>query len=400
MTLKAASILNKNAKQLKQSRILEEKSLEWILKGVGARVDTPKSADSVAEVCREYIQEKIDIVIVSGGDGTVQNFLTHNFRELYKKFNTGGMTPIEFGRVLNNMALDPDTGLVLPAAYHRMKGTVNTYGKTLDMRSDIEIMAENLDDALHKYSEYGARAFRRIYVPILMIYDPDNQDIDNVQLMTLYADSMIYNIFEEYYGPKDQGNAVGPLDSLKIIVRAGVSAILDKMLPRDRSVGKIYKNRYIDRIVQESIGEVKADGTTIVGKEYDRNAMAIGTMNANLYGIKPFNKMPRKPKQFNAFFHATAPERKELLNPEDYHFQLLVGNIKLLDVAKRLPNFYLNRSSRIRGVADIMTKRVEINDVEPLRYIGDGGRFLGGRNMVIEIAYLQPFVQLNHRPMQ
>jgi hypothetical protein len=406
MVFRLAGSVNGKAKKNKGNSIDKEGALlESSFQDLDARVDVTKEPEEVVDHCRDYIRELIELVILSGGDGTVQNFLTEHFKQMYRHFGRG-MTPIHFARVLNSMALDPASGLILPAIYHRRRGTVNVYADTLGMKGNLDTITRNLLMANQLYENKGLAAFRRVYVPIMIRYDANNpNDLDSIQLMTLFADGLTYNIFKEYYAPKEKGRTPSMLTALKVVARASASVTLDKLLPRDSPLGGLYNTRYRDRILEELEGEVKIDGTTVIEKGEKRNATAIGTMGVNLYGIHPFCVMPSCPKEFKAYFAPGMPATPDALDARQYQFQVLVGNPDLVDIVKSIPRFYQGRPPCITRAIETVAKRVEVDQVfteeqkDQAGCIVDGSRKDSKERFVVEIAYLQPFALLDRRPM-
>jgi hypothetical protein len=398
MVLKIFVNINGKAKQNRRKG-LAEKEERRIKRSFAGYPDIAtkitESEGSAKRLCKEYIKHKVDAVIISGGDGTVQYHLTTYFKELYKSFGKG-LAPIEFAHRLNRMALDPSTGLVLPAIYHRRKGTVNFYGDTLRMGGDVETIAERV--MMRK--EVSLTDFPRTYVPVFMLFPKDDPyNLDDTKLMTTYADGFLDRVFEEYYAPKKKGKDASIANALEVIGRTLASATLDNVLPRDSPQGAIYKERYVDTIMHSITGEVKIDDRVIVAPDEKRIALSIGAMGVNLYGLKPFYRMPRNPEKF-VFFEAGKYEKTEDVNINNQMFQVLVGNPELLSIAKQLPNIYLGTATNVTGLTDTLARRVEIAQDEDLAYIADGSTETNGKNAVIEMAYLQPFVLLDYMPQE
>ncbi|MBI5881220.1 hypothetical protein HZB90_03755, partial [archaeon] len=55
---------------------------------------------------------------------------------------------------------------------------------------------------------------------------------------------------------------------------------------------------------------------------------------------------------------------------------------------------------RIPGIIDTLASRVEIEQKKNLDFISDGSRSHNGNKVVIEIAYLQPFILPDYAPLQ
>ena len=396
--LKAAAIINGNAKNNKAGRVDEERqNLRRILRN--AKIDITEKADLVKGVCQDYIRMPVDIVIISGGDGTIQNFMTRLFLESYRKFGKG-VTPIEFARKLNLMALDPDSGLHLPAIYHRRRGTVNFYADMLGMKGDIERVAENISAA------QGMAEFARAYIPILMIYSKENPyDLGAVQLMTLYGDAYGHAFFDEYYESKKKGKDPTFFTAMGIIARTSASAITGSVLDdlSDLAFGSndagraVYSRRYTDHLMPLVKGRFRIDGKDVL---FERNCSVMATIGTSLYGMKFFWRMPKRAEELSAYFRPRVGERPELLNAAEYGFHCICGNVLPTEYMKALPDFIRGTKTKMKGAHDVIAKRVEIDQEEPLRFITDGSRQINGNGAVIEVAYLQPFILLDERPVR
>jgi diacylglycerol kinase family enzyme len=406
--IKLAAIVNGNARNNKGSSAGKEaRKLQKILSHLkGSRVDVTSKSDLVSNLCREYSKEHIDAIILSGGDGTIQNFVTMQFKQLYREHGKG-MSPIEFASKLNSTALDPDSEINLPAIHHRKRGTVNVYADTLGMDGNIERILENIEEADFHYPLLGKAAFRRVYVPMIMIYPRDKpDDLDMIQLQALYADATLRNFYEQYYLPKKHGGDSNVLTAGKLIARCAYSITVGKILDtaaetllgsRKTSV-TVYSDRYIDRIMNVIECSVKIDGREVCN---ERTLTAVGTMGVSLYGLKPFWRMPDKPQ---AFRRSYAPGIKEYaadfadsVQAESMH--VLVGKPDTIDLVKELPKVYAGKRTKISGLTDMLAKRLEIEQKEPLKIICDGSRHDNGKSAVVQIAYLQPFILFDDMPM-
>ncbi len=405
MPLKIAAIVNANAKQNKSNSAKKEaRKLERILDFSDAKVDLTGKADIVKNLCDDYMKEKTDIVILSGGDGTVQNFLTTFFKQAYKEFGRG-QTPIEFARTLNRASLEQATKIHLPKIYHRRRGTVNVYADTLKMTGEMEQVAQNLYETKRFGNKNPTHLFERAYVPILMLYPKDKpDDLESIQLMSLYADASLYRFFEEYYKPKDRGGECSMMTAATIIARCAGSITLSKIVDGISSASAFqklktaYENRYVDEILASISCEVIIDDAT---RMTERNATAMGTLGASLYGIKPFWRMPSKPQDFSPFYKAGTAERARDFSYEKIsgkRFQFIGGKPDPFEIVKALPKLYLGNETCISGMEDTLANRVEITQDENLKIIADGSRHSNGKRAVIEVAYLQPFIMLDKNP--
>jgi len=409
MALKIAAIVNRKARRNNKDRAGAEEETLDLKQKLGScglvSVDRTSKAELVASVCSKYAQEGVDVVILSGGDGTVQNFLTHQFKELYRRHG-GSRTPIEFAHVLNWMALDSASGVSLPALYHRSRGTVNAYADTLGMKGDLEMMAENLTEADRRHAGSGITAFDRVYVPMLLLSSKDEpRDIDKLHVMALYADGSVYNFFEQYYAPKERGENPSLLTAMRLITRGVSSAMLSTALDAcsnsltgSPELGRMfYRERFIEQTIRSTPGTIIIDGNALPSPT--RSVTAIGTMDVSLYGIRPFWRMPHKPVDFGAYFPSMMPETRPDLDPTGQAFHILCGDVSGMDIAKALHRIYLGRQTNITGLTDITARRVEIRQDVPLDFIADGSRDSIGHSVVVELAYLQPFILLDRKPM-
>jgi len=401
--LRIAALVNGNAKNNKIGRAEKERQmLQRSLRT--AKVNITTKADIVRAVCQDYVKEPVDIVMVSGGDGTIQNFMTHCFIENYRKFGKG-MTPIEFARRFNQMAMDPGSGVCLPAIYHRKKGTVNFYSDTLGMKGEIETIAENLEIAGKYHRELGKTAFARVYVPVIMIYSKENpNDLDALQLMTIYGDGFAYNFFEQYYEPKKKGDDSTFFTAANVITRGSVSAVLAKVMDDATRLlfasaeisRRIYRNRYADVLVPKIRCEVRLDGEKLPNTE--RTVTAMASMGAKTYGLRISWLLPGRAEDLRAYFPPRVTENPELMDSADYRIHFMGGDVAPLDLSKTVPSLLLGKKNNARGATDRTARRIEIEQDEPLRYIADGSRQINGCSAVFEIAYLQPFILLDKRP--
>ncbi len=402
MTLRIDALENAKAKKNKGKRhsSFEQRRLESIIGTLPhSNVHFTTTEEDVTYLCSKLIQEGTDIAFLSGGDGTVHCFMTEHFKQMFRRYGKGS-APIQFAQALNRMALDPDSRVHLPAIYHRKRGTVNVYADTNRMRGDLETIANNIEHANTYHDKKGIRAFRRAYIPVMMLYDKERpNDLEHVQLMTLYADGLVYNFFQEYYRKKDMGGDSSMLEAVKVIARASLSVGMDKMVPRQGPAAMLYDERYMDRILKELKGKVKADNSTVIPEGGIRNATAMGTMGVSLYGIKPFHRMPRRPEGFRTYFPAGQHEIVSLLDPGRHSFHLLTGNPRPEEIVRKIPQLYLGLATGIPCITDRTARRVEIDQTENTRFIADGSRHADGKKVIVETAYLQPFILLDHLPM-
>jgi len=403
MTLRIAAIVNGTAKGNSLDHAAKERSrLERAFRN--AKVDTTTKADLVHMLCQDYHREKVDVVIVSGGDGTVQNFLVSNFKENYRRFGKG-TTPIEFARKLNRMALDPDSGIHLPALYHRKRGSVNYYANALGMKDDLGMIAENCETAEKYFSQLGTRAFPRVYVPIMMIYPKENQkDLDMIELMTSYGDGFAFNYFDQYYEPRKRGEESTFFTAMKVIAKGTASGSLELALDKvsellfsSNGFGRsIYPKRYVDFLVPTISCEILLNGNKLPYTY--RTVNIIGTIGTSLYGIKLFWRMPGRAEGFRAYYQPSMFENPEFLDASKYEFHYLGGNPPPVELSKMVPSFFLGKKANAPHVTDTLARRVEIKQEDSLRFICDGSRQTNGNSCVIEIAYLQPFILLDQPP--
>ncbi|MBI5881143.1 hypothetical protein HZB90_03365, partial [archaeon] len=266
--MKIRAIVNGAAKQNRgRNAHVEGKRIERALEGCGdVEVQVTSKAELVDSLSDRYLDEMVDITIFSGGDGTLENYHTAQFKQAYRRFAQRNQLPITFAWQMNRMARDPSSGLVLPAEYHKRMGTVNANADTFKMSGDMDRVGDNLRLAHNKYEELKTRAFARVYVPMLMIYPADRpDDLDHIRILSLYADATLYNFFQEYYTPKDRGGDTGMLTAMWLIAKCAGSITTAKardtaakMLPiLEASAEEEHNTRYIDRILTTIEGKVK-----------------------------------------------------------------------------------------------------------------------------------------------
>lgn len=411
MNSKIRAIINEKAKRNKHGGAAKrQKTLEQIAGKHNAKITT--KPEIVAEVCEKLLLDPVAIMILSGGDGTNGNFLTVNFREKYRAFGKG-MQPIEFAHHLNRLTLDPGSGVNLEAIYHDPQGTVNFYADALGTKGDAKKIRRNVQSRMFK--DMGASAFPRAYVPVLMAYSKDRpDDLRRVHLMTVYGDALVYNLLAAYYRPKEKGKSPSFLNAAEIIVRGSASIAaaktldtLSKQILGSTAMSEmLYPDRFVDEIVSPVEGEVKVEyieddtGRCRTASINRRIATLLGTVGMSPYGIQPLWRMPKNAEGF-AYFPPTFKEEPEKLNPKDYTFQFLGGEFDPLDVVKAIPKIFMSQKTGIIGMADLEAKKVEIRQDNELSFIADGTRFpkaYNGETVVIEIAYLQPYILLEETP--
>ncbi|MBW2963936.1 hypothetical protein KY363_00610 [Candidatus Woesearchaeota archaeon] len=396
MALKIRCNINGKAKGNQRKEAYKEKRrIEKALHACpDVAVEVTTSEDQVKSRCKDWREQQADLIILSGGDGTVKHWLTTNFRENYRRLGNG-MMPNEFAHQMNRMSFDPKSGLFLPPIHHKPKGTVNFWADTLCMGGDLDVIAELLTKA-SRYDD-GLFQFKRVYIPVFMLYNKDRPyDLDEIHLGTTYADGFLYNVFWEYYAPKRRGGDSSIASALQVIARSAASIGLDSVLPRDTPLGKMYSERYMDRILTSIRGEVVInDNTTVVGPDEERNVTAIGCMNVNLYGIKPFYKVPSAPEKF-VFYSEGQEEKPDELDINDHMFHVMVGKVNPLMVVGQLPNLYLGKETTVEGLTDRLARKLEIRQHRDLKYIIEGSEQSNGKTAVIELAYLQPVALIGY----
>jgi hypothetical protein len=394
--MRIASNANGNARRNKKEVEKERQILEEILSGCpDSRVEVTKEEEEVPDLCNRYIDDGIEIALLSGGDGTVQEFMTEFFKASYLRFGED-MLPIEFANSFNSMALDPESGLILPDIYHKRRGEVNYYSDTLRMRCKKEQLRENISEAEQGEGRLG---FRRAYALVLMLYNKDDpKDLKHVRLLTSFADCFLFNIFNHYYIPKDAGGDSTALTAMSVIGRTATSVVMDRLLPRDSLRGKLYQERYQDQILRQVQGEVKVDGKTVVEMDQKRTLAAMGSMCMSLYGLKPFYRMPGSPDEFLCFPQGV-PEDASKINLDEHYFQIFTGSPDALDIVKKFARTYLRIPPNVPGAVDMLASMVEITQSEILKYIADGSREKNGSSCMVAKAMLWPFILLNEKPM-
>lgn len=400
MTLKTAYNINPQAtRNIGRGKAKERGMKNTFRHCESAMVHLAKRPEDVVTFSMNCLKEGVDISIIDSGDGGVAKFMTNYFRQLFRKFGKG-MTPPEFARIINSMALDPKSGLYLPAIYHNPEGGVNCYGKTLGMDRDMENVAENIESAEKgECKNLGRAAFRRMYVPTIILYPADNpSDLERVHIMTLYADTSVYDFFEKYDDVKDKEGA-SMITAMRMLARCAGSITISTALDMvSEKIGrKAYYERYIDEIIHTTECAMSIDGNPGIR---ERSVTAIGTMGVSLYGLKPFWRMPNTPEGFTNY-NPGFLEDKNQLGPEALdrlRFHLLCGKPKPLDIVLALPDIYAGRKTNLEGVIDRLAKRVEITEKEEMEVVVDGSRHTVSDRMVMQIAYMQPFIDVNKRP--
>lgn len=385
------SNVNGKAKKNRKRPSREEKRIRTELsacQNLDVTVTTAESA--VRRMCMDWMREPIDIALLSGGDGIVEFFMTSWFREQYRKYGRK-TTPTEFASRMNAMALDPASRVQIPAIHQIPKGTVCYYADILGNTGDLTPFAEQVERA--ETQGKGIEALKRTYIPVFMIFNTDNpNDLEEIHIGTTYADGFIERVFREYYKPKNHGKDVSLANAVEVIGRTSASVLLDRTLPADSIGGRLYRTRYINNILEAIQGKVTLnENTTIIEEGQERNAIAAGCMGVNLYGLKPFYRVPASPDKF-VFYKEGEREKPEELDIKDHMLHVFAGRVDLLDTLGQLPNPYMGKESRIQGITDKLARRIDIDQETPLRYIIDGEERRNGTRATIMMAYLQPFL--------
>jgi hypothetical protein len=409
--MKIRAIVNGAAKQNRgKNADTEGKSIESALEGCGdVEVHVTGTADLVDTKSDKFLEDKIDVLIFSGGDGTLENYHTAQFKQAYRRFAKRRQRPIDFARQMNRMARDPSSGLVLPAEYHKPTGTVNGTADTFKMSGNIKRVGHHLRLAKSKHDELKTMAFIRLYLPMMMVYPKDRPyDLDHIRILSLYADALLYNFFHEYYKPKDQGGETGITTAMWMIAKCAGSITsakardtAAKMLPiLEASAEEEQDTRYINKILTTIDGKVKIDGREVLQR---RSGTAAGTMGVSLYGLKPFWRMPDEPEMFEPYCYPLLDKGDEQFTEEAIkrkRFQFICGTPDPIDVVRALPKIFAGQRTGIPGMIDTLASRVEIEQEKNLDFISDGSRSHNGKKVVIEIAYMQPFILLDYEPMK
>lgn len=208
--------------------------------GSHGTAEATKSIDDLYRVCEEFKKERIDVLGISGGDGTLHHTLTAMIR-------TYGDTPLPPVAILRG-------------------GTMNTIARSFGIFGDASRLTFELVDRHRRGLLDTVPWFER---EILQIGD---------KFGFIFGNGIIYNFLHEYYAT---GNP-SPATAAQLILRAAGSTVMRGPLSR-----RIYK-RFRARVV--------ADGDRWACEDFITVAAAVVEQIG--LGFKPFYRVHEQPNTF------------------------------------------------------------------------------------------------------
>ena len=208
--------------------------------GSHGTAEATQSLDDLYRVCEEFKKEQIDILGISGGDGTLHHTLTSLIK-------TYGDAPLPLVAILRG-------------------GTMNTIANSLNIRGDTPQLLFELVD---KYRCGKLHTFDIFERPLLQIGD---------KFGFIFGTGIIYNFLQEYYAT---GNP-SPLVAGQVLAQTIASAMVGGELAK-----RVYR-RFEARVV--------ADGDTWARQDF--TAVAASVVQEIGLGFKPFYRCGDRPGYF------------------------------------------------------------------------------------------------------
>ena len=202
--------------------------------------EATQSLDDLYRVSEEFKKERIDILGISGGDGTLHHTLTALIK-------TYGEEPLPLVAILRG-------------------GTMNTIANSLNIRGDTPQLLFELVD---KYRCGKMQSFDVFERPLLQIGD---------KFGFIFGTGIIYNFLHEYYAT---GNPSPPV-AAQVLGRIIASAMVEGELSK-----RVYR-RFHARIVADGDEWARQDFTTVAASVVDQIGL----------GFKPFYRCNDRPGYF------------------------------------------------------------------------------------------------------
>ena len=217
--------------------------------GSHGQAEATQSLDDLYRVCEEFKKERIELLGISGGDGTMHHTLTAMIR-------TYGAQPLPPVAILRG-------------------GTMNTIANSLGIRGETPKLLFELVD---KHRRGLGAELELLERPVLQIGD---------RYGFIFGNGIIYNFLHEYYAT---GNP-SPPTAAKLILSAAGSAMVGGALAK--------------RIYRRFRARVLADGEEWACDDYITVAAAVVEQIG--LGFKPFYRCAERPDGFAVLgIHTTA----------------------------------------------------------------------------------------------
>jgi diacylglycerol kinase family enzyme len=217
--------------------------------GSHGTAEATKSLDDLYRVCDEFKKERIDVLGISGGDGTLHHTLTAMIR-------TYGEQPLPSVAILRG-------------------GTMNTIANSFGIRGETPKLLFELVDT-----------HRRGLTGELPTFDREVLQIGD-KYGFIFGNGIIYNFLHEYYAT---GNP-SPSSAAKLIVSAAASSMVRGNLSQ-----RIYR-RFRARVVVDGDPWAQEDFITVAAAVVEQIGL----------GFRPFYRCNEKPASFAVLgIHTTA----------------------------------------------------------------------------------------------
>lgn len=202
--------------------------------------EATQSIDDLYRVCEEFKKERIDILGISGGDGTLHHTLTAMIK-------TYGEEPLPYVAILRG-------------------GTMNTVANSLDIAGNPPQLLYELVD---KHRRGIWEQLPVVERPLLRVGD---------QYGFIFGNGVIYNFLKEYYGTGHPS----PMVAAQLIAGVAASSIIGGSLGK-----KVYRRIKV---------QVEADGVTWAQQDF--MAIAASVVEQAGLGFRPFYRCAEKPGSF------------------------------------------------------------------------------------------------------
>jgi diacylglycerol kinase family enzyme len=196
--------------------------------GSQGTAEATASLDDLYRVCEEFKRQRIDVLGISGGDGTLHHTLT----AMIRTYRDESLPPIAILR----------------------GGTMNTIARSFGVGGETRSLLFELVDK------------RRRGVP-LEVFEHDVLQVGD-QYGFIFGNGVIYNFMHEYYANGDPS----PATAARLIARAAASTLVSGSLAR--------------RVFKSFHARVTADGTTWGCRDFV--AVAASVVEQIGFGFKPF----------------------------------------------------------------------------------------------------------------
>jgi len=208
--------------------------------GSHGTAEATQSIDDLYRVCEEFKKERIDILGISGGDGTMHHTLT----AMIKTYGDQPLPPVAILR----------------------GGTMNTIANSLGIHGETPKLLFELVDKHRRGVAQELAVFER---EVLQVGD---------KYGFIFGNGIVYNFLHEYYSTGDPS----PSTAAKLILRAAGSTIVGSELSR-----RIYR-RFRARVI--------ADGDTWACEDFITVAAAVVEQIG--LGFKPFYRCNERAGMF------------------------------------------------------------------------------------------------------